>query len=146
MADNAKKSSGPLRVNVVTPTGVITEADTDALTAPGELGEFEVLPGHIPFLTSLHPGVMTLGEKRAIAVYAVSRGYVKVGAAGDIDVLVERAVPGADVDVESATTTRDKAAKELDAWKNKPQNAEWQNIKDRHDWAQAQLDAHARVS
>ena len=146
MSESKNKPSGPLQVNVVTPTGVITTTGTNAVTAPGELGEFEVLPGHIPFLTSLHPGVMVLGEGKRVDVYAVSRGYLKVGMAGDIEVLVERAVSGAKVDTEAATSERDDARSALDAWKNKPQNAEWQTLKDRHDWAQALLDAHARAS
>lgn len=145
MASN-KNSSGALHVNVVTPTGVIATTDTDAVTAPGALGEFEVLPGHIPFLTSLHSGVMVLGEGKDVDVYAVSRGYLKVGVTGDIEVLVERAVVGDTVETETVTVERDEAKKELDAWKNKPQDAEWQNLKDRHDWAQALLDAHARAS
>lgn len=145
-ADSNKRSSGALSVNVVTPTGVITTTETNAVTAPGQMGEFEVLPGHIPFLTSLHPGVMILGEGRKVDVYAVSRGYLKVGTAGDVEVLVERAVPGDKVDTESASTDRDEAKSVLDGWKNRPQDAEWQNLKDRHDWAQALLDAHARVS
>ena len=146
MADKSSKSQGALQVNVVSPTGPITSAETDAVTAPGELGEFEVLPGHIPFLTSLHPGVMTLGEGKNAKVYAVSRGYLRVSASGHVEVLVERAVAGSAVDTEAATEARDAASKELDAWKNKPQDAEWQNIKDRHDWAHAQLTAHELVA
>lgn len=146
MAESKQKSAGGLSVNVVTPTGVITTTNTDAVTAPGELGEFEVLPGHIPFLTSLHPGVMLLGEGKSAKVYAVSRGYLKVGASGDVEVLVERAVAGGKVDTDEAKSARDAAKSALDAWKNKPQNAEWQTLKDRHDWAQALLDAHARAS
>ncbi len=145
MAGNKTTSEGMLHINVVTPVGPITESDTEAVTAPGEFGEFELLPGHIPFLTTLHPGVMTLGERRDVQVFAVSRGYLKIGATGEVEVLVERAVAAADVDTEAATAARDETAKELDAWKNKPQDADWENLKNRHDWAQAQLDANARA-
>ena len=31
--------------------------------APGEMGEFELLPGHVPMLTALKPGVLTIGDK-----------------------------------------------------------------------------------
>lgn len=146
MADDKQKSGGPLTVNVVTPTGPIAVGATaSAVTAPGELGEFEVLPGHIPFLTSLHPGVMTLGQGKGAHVYAVSRGYVRVSIEGEVEVLVERAVPAAKVDTEKAKADRDATQKELADWKDKPQDADWRNIKDRHDWAQAQLDAAARA-
>ena len=60
-----------LDVNLVTPRGVVAHDATDGLTAPGEEGEFEVLPGHVPFLTALRPGVLTIGD-RTRARYAVS--------------------------------------------------------------------------
>ena len=138
--------STELRVNVVTPQGpVVKDEDTRAVTAPGELGEFEVLPGHIPFLTALHPGVLTIGEGGDAAIYAVSRGYLRVEQNGSIEVLVERAVAGSKVDVAAARRDLEKAADELDEWREKPQDGDWRNIKDRHDWAQARLDANERA-
>lgn len=140
-----KATGDVLRVNMVTPRGPVSAEETDAITAPGELGEFEVLPGHIPFLTSLHPGVLVLGETRKKRVFAVSRGYLRVSREGAVEVLVEQAVPADKVKTEEATEARDKARKELEALKDKPQDAEWRNVKNRHDWAQAQLDARARI-
>ncbi|MCG8425188.1 MAG: ATP synthase F1 subunit epsilon [Proteobacteria bacterium] len=137
--------STSLNVNVVTPRGQITEIETNAVTAPGELGEFEILPGHIPFLTSLHPGVMIIGEGEEASVYAVSRGYLRVDRSGAVEVLVERVVAGQDVDVKTATEERDEARAALDEWKLKPQDAEWKNLKDRFEWAQARLDAQTRA-
>lgn len=145
MAEAKKAAAGVLTVHVVTPRGQVASEETDAVTAPGELGEFEVLPGHIPFLTSLHPGVLVLGESKKKQVIAVSRGYLRVDQSGRVEVLVERAVPGDKVDTDAAKGARDAAASELEGWKNKPQDAEWRNVKDRHDWAQAQLDARARA-
>jgi F-type H+-transporting ATPase subunit epsilon len=144
MATDSKSGSAALRVNVVTPRGVIAEAETDAVTAPGALGELEVLPGHIPFLTTLHPGVLILGESKK-RVFAVSRGYLRVSQTGVVEILVEQATPGDKVDGDAARSARDQAGAELEAWKDRPQDAEWQNIKDRHDWAQAQLDARDRA-
>jgi len=52
-----------LGVNLVTPRGIVAHTDADSVQAPGELGEFELLPGHIPMLTALRPGVLTIGTK-----------------------------------------------------------------------------------
>ena len=52
-----------LGVNLVTPKGVVSQSETDSVQAPGELGEFELLPGHVPMLTALKPGVLTVGDK-----------------------------------------------------------------------------------
>ena len=60
-----------LGVNLVTPRGVVAHTDADSVQAPGELGEFELLPGHIPMLTALRPGVLTIGTKTRTR-YAIS--------------------------------------------------------------------------
>lgn len=144
MAEQNVIGTGSLAVSVVTPRGRLTELETDGVTAPGELGEFEVLPGHIPFLTALHPGVLVLGDTGARTLYAVGPGFLRVDQAGKVDVLVEQAVAGPKVDTTAAARDRDEAASALEGFKDRPQDAEWRNVKARLDWAQAQLDAHSR--
>ena len=75
-----------LGVNLVTPRGVVAHTDADSVQAPGELGEFELLPGHVPILTALKPGVLTIGTKTR-ARYAVSSGYLRVDPAGSVEIL-----------------------------------------------------------
>lgn len=132
---------GALRVHVVTPSGKVAELATDAVTAPGELGEFEVLPGHIPFVTEMHPGVLTLGGSRGRQVFAVGRGYLRVNQAGGIEIIVERAVAASKVNTTEAEADKAAANKELDTWTD-AQDAAWRNLKNRLDWANARLDAH----
>src|SRR5438477_7802432 len=90
-----------LKVNLVTPRGVVAHTDADSVQAPGELGEFELLPGHVPMLSALRPGVLRIGSK-APRRYAVSAGYLRIDPAGAVEILVEQAVPAGDVDVERA--------------------------------------------
>ena len=90
-----------LGVNLVTPRGVVAHTDADSVQAPGELGEFELLPGHVPLLTALKPGVLTIGTK-ARAKYAVSSGYLRVDPSGAVEILIEQAVPAKDIDSEVA--------------------------------------------
>ncbi|HUH00544.1 MAG TPA: ATP synthase F1 subunit epsilon [Kofleriaceae bacterium] len=132
---------GALRVHLVTPSGKVAELATDAVTAPGELGEFEVLPGHIPFVTEMHPGVLILGESRGRQIFAVGRGYLRVDQAGGIEILVERAIPAAKVNTTEAEADKTAASKELNTW-TEAQDAAWRNLKNRLDWANARLDAH----
>src|SRR3982750_3414889 len=90
-----------LVVNLVTPRGVVAHTDADSVQAPGELGEFELLPGHVPMLAALRPGVLTIGTK-ARQRYAVSSGYLRVDPAGAVEILVEQAVPTVEIDAEAA--------------------------------------------
>lgn len=133
-----------LHVNMVTPRGPIAADETDAVTAPGELGEFEILPGHVPFLTALHPGVLTFGERGGRRIFAVSRGYLRVDRAGAVEILVANAIEGSRVDVAAAEKLLEQAESELDGWKDRPHDGDWRTVRNRYDWAQAQLDAHGR--
>jgi F-type H+-transporting ATPase subunit epsilon len=129
-----------LDVRLVTPTGVVAHESTDGLTAPGEMGEFELLPGHVPMLTALKPGVLTIGDKHG-SRYAVSIGYLRVDPANAVEVLVDQAVAAGDIDVEKAGVELAEAKAALESWGDKPTNGEWKNTVHRMHWAQARLDA-----
>ena len=129
-----------LAVNLVTPKGVVAHTDADSVQAPGELGEFELLPGHVPMLTALKPGVLTIGTK-ARARYAVSSGYLRVDPTGAVEILVEQAQPAKDVDQEAARNELKAAEAELAKWGDKAQDGEYVNLSQRAGWARARLDA-----
>jgi len=129
-----------LKVNLVTPRGVVAHTDADSVQAPGELGEFELLPGHVPLLTALKPGVLTIGTK-ARARYAASSGYLRVDLSGEVEILVEQALAAKDVDVEAAKKDLAAAETELAKWGDKPMDGDYQNVRQRAGWAKAQLDA-----
>lgn len=133
-----------LDISVVTPQGSVLARQADELIAPGLLGELGILPGHLPLLSALKPGVLVwrAGEQRGI--YAVSAGYVQVGAQDRVQVLVSRAVAGTEVDVEEAQAELDAASGEL-----KGANSLEEGFADkraRWEWARARLDAAHRAA
>lgn len=137
---SASDRSMDLKVEMVTPIGPVSADDTDAVTAPGELGEFEIFVGHVPFLTELHSGVLTLGESGPKTHYAVGPGFLEVTAAGEVKILVERAIRGADVDLEAAKAERDDTEPTVKSWKG-DLDAEFLTLKARYEWAAAQIRA-----
>lgn len=131
-----------LGVNLVTPRGVVAHTDADSVQAPGELGEFELLPGHIPMLTALRPGVLTIGTK-VRSRYAVSSGYLRVDPTGAVEILVEQAMPTKDIDAETAKKDLAAAEAELAKWGERPLDGDYVNVQQRAGWARARLDAVA---
>jgi len=127
-----------LGVNLVTPRGVVAHTDADSVQAPGELGEFELLPGHVPMLTALRPGVLTIGTKTR-ARYAVSSGYLRIDPQGAVEILVEQAMPEADVDANVAQEDLKAAEAELAKWGDKPHDGDYENLVARADWARARI-------
>ncbi len=134
-----------LGVNLVTPKGDIAHTDTDSLQAPGELGEFELLPGHVPMLSALKPGVLTIGSKSK-ARYAVSTGYLRIDPANSVEVLVEQAVPAEKIDVDAARKELKTAEDDLAKWGDKPLDGDYQNLQARAGWARARIDAAAAAA
>ena len=45
-----------LRLKIITPDRLVFDGEVSELVAPGQMGEFGVLPGHVPFLSVLFPG------------------------------------------------------------------------------------------
>jgi F-type H+-transporting ATPase subunit epsilon len=130
---------GFLGLNLVTPKGVIAHTDTDSVQAPGELGEFELLPGHVPMLAALKPGVLTIGNK-ARTRYAVSSGYLRIDPAGAVEILVEQAVAAKDIDAAAAKTDLAAAEAAIAGW-HKPIDGEYVSLQQRAGWAKARIDA-----
>lgn len=133
-------ASTNLKVNVVTPQGPVAQTSTDAVLAPGRLGQFEILHGHVPFLSELHAGVVTLGEATEKQYFAVGPGFLEVEPNGEVQVLCEQACAVADIDVEAAEAEAKETEAKVNDWKGSL-DAEYRTLKARLDWAQAQLDA-----
>ena len=68
-----------LEVEIVTPRAVVWRGTAESVQAPGELGEFGVLPKHIPFLTTLRPGTVTVYTTEGTRRYQVGEGFAEAG-------------------------------------------------------------------
>ena len=144
-----------MRLLVTTPRGALVDTDIDEVTASGELGEFGVLPGHVPLMSSLKPGVLWYKAKDHTGVLALGQGFLQVAPLPQADdhkggrdrvlVLVDQALTARDVDTARAEKDLAAADKELAAWHGELDGAH-QALVERRGWAQARLDAAARVS
>src|SRR5687768_15724240 len=67
-----------ITLRVVTPSRLVLDEEVDEVTAPGELGEFGVLPNHIAFLSTLVPGELSFKQGTTKTTLAISGGYAEV--------------------------------------------------------------------
>jgi len=131
-----------VKLSLTTPKGALVDTDVEEITAPGEVGEFGILPGHIPLMAALKPGVFWYKTKDHAGVVAIGHGYLQVAplpqadehaASGGRDrvlVFVDQALTAGDVD--SAVATKGELDGAYDA------------LVLRRGWAQARIDAAAR--
>ncbi|WP_456470871.1 ATP synthase F1 subunit epsilon [Caminibacter sp.] len=82
-----------MKIDIVTPLGRIFQGEIKEATFPGIDGEFGVLEGHSPLVTTLQPGLITIKKENGKEeVIAVNWGYVEV-TPDHVNVLVDGAVP-----------------------------------------------------
>ncbi len=132
-----------MHLTVTTPRGYLIQTDVDEIAAPGVLGEFGILPGHIPFMSVLRPGVLSYRGKEGMKYLAVGDGLLQVARVSDgdkIEVLVNRGEHGRDIDREAIQRELDTADAELAKTKTES-SAELKPMQDRRAWAAAQLEA-----
>ena len=133
-----------LVVHVVMPKGSLVTQDIDEVIAPGSEGELGVLPGHIPFLTALKPGVLTIRHGTDKQIFAVGPGFLQVGS-GRATILVEMAERAAEIDVAKARADKAEAEEQLLV----PPASGPGAVSLAHEnlaWAQARLDAVAATT
>jgi F-type H+-transporting ATPase subunit epsilon len=138
-----------VRLSVTTPRGSLVEAEVDEVTAPGALGEFGVLPGHVPFLSALQPGVFSFRTKDQTRVLAVSEGVLEVarveGGGDKVLVLVSDALHAEEVERDAAEKEVADADAELNRW-NRDLGGEHKALLTRRAWAAARVAASTRVA
>jgi len=101
-----------LRLELVTPYKKALSGEVDEVTAPGTLGEFGILPGHTPLLTTLKIGELSYRRGSEIFHLAVNWGYVEVED-DKVTVLVETAEPADEIDLERARAALGRAEEAL---------------------------------
>jgi len=85
---------------LVSPASLLASGEASMVTAPGAEGDFAVLPGHAPMVSTLRPGVVEVHEGAGDAVaarYFVVGGFAEV-ALDKFTVLAETAIPMDDLD------------------------------------------------
>ena len=101
-----------MKLEIVTPYKKIVDTEVDEVTATGKLGEFGILPGHAPFLTSLDIGEFVFKNNGVTEHMSLNWGYFEVRD-DKIIVLVETAEIAAEIDVERAKAALGRAEEAL---------------------------------
>jgi len=104
--------SGKLLLEMVTPERLAFSEEVDEVVLPGVLGEFGILPGHVPFLSALQVGPVVVKKNTEVIYYAVRGGFVEVHE-DHVIVLAETAERSDEIDVERVLASKAKAEKLL---------------------------------
>jgi F-type H+-transporting ATPase subunit epsilon len=103
---------GKLHLEVVTPEKVTVSEEVEIVVAPGTLGEFGILVGHVPFLSGILPGEIRYTSHGQTKHLAVASGFAEVSD-NKVSVLVDAAEKADDIDLERARQAMERARERL---------------------------------
>ncbi len=72
--------SDRFQLRVLTPQKEVFSGVVSEVIAMGHEGEFGVLPGHYPYITSVRPGPLSFADGDDQRVFAVGHGFAQVSA------------------------------------------------------------------
>ena len=127
-----------LTLEVATPLGLALRTDAEAVAAPSVHGEFGVLPGHLPVLAALKPGVIKYRAGGKEHVAAVSAGFVEAGP-DKVLLLTDQFVQPKDIDAAAVQKELAEAETSLAALGERYEGREYEELQRRIDWCNARL-------
>ena len=102
-----------IKLEVVTPEKSVVSESAQIVMAPGILGEFGVLSGHTPFLTTLKTGALKYKDESGSERFVfVSSGFAEA-LPDRVTVLAESAERRKDIDVQRAKSAAQRAEERI---------------------------------
>ena len=95
----------------------------DHIVLPGALGEMDVLPGHLPLLTSIAMGTLTVHEGSKSRNFFIEQGYAEI-LPNKVSILTEACDGVDDIDIAKAKLALEAAEKELQALEDRSRTEE----------------------
>jgi F-type H+-transporting ATPase subunit epsilon len=111
--------AGNIKLEIVTPDKAVVNEDVQIVMAPGSLGEFGILAGHTPFLTTLKSGVIRYTDAKGTEHYVFVNGGFAEALPDRVTVLAESAEKRKDIDLNRAKAAQERAEKRLEEARTK---------------------------
>jgi F-type H+-transporting ATPase subunit epsilon len=102
-----------IKLEIVTPEKYVVDEDVQIAVAPGVLGEFGVLIGHTPFLTTLKTGTVRFTDVNGTERFVFVSGGFAEALPDKVTVLAESAERRRDIDVARANAAQQRAQDRL---------------------------------
>ena len=101
-----------LKLEIVTPDAKTFSDDVEMVTLPGVEGEMGVYPQHVPLMTQLVPGEITVRKDGQDVYLAVGEGFVEI-TAEKVAILTDMAIRSEQIDEAKAEEVRRQAEARL---------------------------------
>lgn len=100
-------------LEVVTPEKSVVSDEAQIVVAPGEMGEFGVLTGHTPFMTSLKTGILRYEDSNGKERFVFISGGFAEALPDRVTILADSAERRSEIDPDRAQSALDRAEKRM---------------------------------
>ena len=101
-----------LKLEIVTPDGTIYSEDVEMVTLPRVVGQLGVYPQHVPLMTQMVPGEISVHQGARDSYLAVGEGLIEI--TGDhVAILTDMAVAAEKIDEAKVEEARQRAEARL---------------------------------
>jgi F-type H+-transporting ATPase subunit epsilon len=102
-----------ITLEVVTPETIVVSEEAQIVASPGTLGEFGVLVGHTPFMTTLKTGTVRYTDAEGAEHHVFVGGGFAEALPHKVTILAESAERSRDIDLERAMAALERAQKRM---------------------------------
>lgn len=115
-----------LHIQVITPEKTLIDQEASEVVVPTTTGELAILPQHIPLLSQIAPGIITIKHNSKEETLAVDGGFLQV-TAKTVTILADFALHEREASASKAEEAKKTAEK---AMKDKTSDADLQMLQD----------------
>ena len=101
-----------LKLEIVTPEGIVYSEDVEMVTLPGVVGQMGIYPQHVPLMTQMVPGELIVRKDGGDLFIATGEGLIEV-TPSRVAVLTDLAVAADRIDEAKAEEARRRAEARL---------------------------------
>ena len=104
--------AGTLKLEIVTPDAKVFSDDVEMVTLPGVEGEMGIYPQHVPVLTQIVPGEISVRQNGRDFFLAVGEGFVEITGLR-VAIMTDMAIRAENIDEAKAEEARQRAEARL---------------------------------
>ena len=102
-----------INFQIATPERVVYKQEIDSVSLPTPMGEITVLPNHLPLVSLISPGMITVRQGKQEQYMAISGGFIAVKPQSQVTVLADSAEKAEELTLAEIEKARERAKKLL---------------------------------
>ena len=95
-----------LRVHVISQEKSLLDTQADLVLIPAATGQLGILPHHIPLITRLQAGVVTIRRQHQDTLVAIGGGFAAMEADNSLSILADTAIKAEDINLKEAEAAK----------------------------------------